>query len=101
MIVRQLPGATADLDEALDFYARISPSLVEALLDEVIAAQRRIAGFPQAWHPLGAKGLRRFVLGRFPYAIIFRAKPDEILIVAYAHTRRLPGYWRSRLKGRR
>ena len=98
MNVRQLPGATADLDGALGFYAKISEGLVDALLAEVATARRHIVEFPQAWHSLGSEGLRRYVLGRFPYAIVFRPGPDEILIVAYAHTRRLPGYWKSRVQ---
>ena len=93
-----MPGATADLEEALEFYARIDAALVDALLDEVVTAQRRIVEFPRAWHPLGKGKLRRLLLGRFPYAVVFRASTDEVLIVAYAHTRRLPGYWRFRLK---
>ena len=98
MNVRQLPGATVDLEEALGYYARISEALVDALLAEVAAARDRIVEFPQAWHPLGNEGLRRYVLGRFPYAIVFRASPEEIVIVAYAHTRRLPRYWSSRMQ---
>jgi len=97
MIVRQHPGATLDLDEALGFYARISGALVDLLLADVAAAKRRIVEFPDAWHPLGAR-LRRYRLRRFPYVVIFRPGHDEILIVAYAHMRRRPAYWRTRLQ---
>ncbi|MGO1544019.1 MAG: hypothetical protein ACTHXA_06725 [Gulosibacter sp.] len=34
----------------------------------------------------------------FPYGIIFFVRDDEVVVVAYAHERRRPGYWRKRLK---
>lgn len=97
MRFRQLLGAITDLDEALGHYGRIHATLAQSLADEVSAAKRRIAQQPDAWQALGS-GLRRCVLRRFPYAIIYRASPAEIVIVAYAHQRRRPGYWRSRLQ---
>ena len=97
MIIRQLREAIGDLDEALVHYARIHPTLAQSLADEVTGAEQKITTRPQAWQSLGPD-VRRFVLGRFPYSIIYRASPEEILIVAYAHQRRRPGFWRGRLK---
>jgi len=42
---------------------------------------------------------RRVVLSRFPYIVVFRETVTEIEIVAVAHGRRRPGYWRERLSG--
>lgn len=42
---------------------------------------------------------RRVLTTRFPYALIHRTPPDEIVIVAVAHTSRRPGYWRDREAG--
>ena len=40
---------------------------------------------------------RRERVPRFPYDVIFRVLPDgRILIVAYHHHARRPGYWRRR-----
>jgi hypothetical protein len=41
---------------------------------------------------------RRCLLRRFPYGLIYALDQDDILILAVAHTRREPGYWRDRLK---
>lgn len=38
------------------------------------------------------------MLRRFPYAVIVREGAAEIIVVAFAHTARRPGYWRGRLK---
>jgi hypothetical protein len=45
-----------------------------------------------------AKEAKRLVLSRFPYSIVVRQFPDEIVVVAIAHQSRRPGYWRSRLR---
>ena len=46
----------------------------------------------------GAHGAKRIVLKRFPYDIVIRESPEEIIIVAIAHHSRRPGYWRRRLR---
>jgi hypothetical protein len=35
-------------------------------------------------------------LRRFPFALIYRIKTSKVQIVAVAHDRRQPGYWRRR-----
>lgn len=30
---------------------------------------------------------------RFPYAVVFVCRPDEVVVVAVAHMRREPLYW--------
>lgn len=39
---------------------------------------------------------RRVLLRRFPFFVIYRAQDDKVQIVAVAHARRRPGYWRER-----
>ena len=40
--------------------------------------------------------VRLKTLRGFPYAVYYRDSEDEILILAVAHTSRLPGYWEKR-----
>jgi len=42
-------------------------------------------------------GTRRVVLQRFPFFIVFLDWQEEIYIVAVAHTKRRPGYWKGRV----
>jgi len=98
MKVRELSPAVAELDQAPGYYGRIQTRLARALLHEVQAAKQSIMRFPLAWKPLPG-GLRSFSLNRFPYALIYQPSPEEILIIAYAHLRRKPGYWRERWPG--
>jgi hypothetical protein len=46
--------------------------------------------------PMGRHGVRRLVLRRFPYSIVFIPRDSAITILAFAHHSRRPGYWRSR-----
>jgi len=45
----------------------------------------------------GSRGAKRLILRRFPYDIITIQRDDEIIIVAFAHHSRRPGYWRDRM----
>lgn len=45
----------------------------------------------------GTRGVKRLLLRRFPYAVIVRESAGEIVVIAFAHTARRPGYWRERL----
>ena len=42
--------------------------------------------------------VRRFAVKRFPYHVFYLEAPLEIRILAVAHDRRKPGYWKNRLK---
>jgi len=44
----------------------------------------------------GRDTLRRLLLERFPYALIVDVSPETRLVLAIAHLRRRPGYWRAR-----
>jgi len=50
---------------------------------------------PEAGSPAGPNR-RRVVVARFPYSIVYQHQPNLIRIVAVAHQRRRPGYWRRR-----
>ena len=81
--------------EASLFYEAESAELGFEFLDDV---QRVIDGLRE--HPkLGqavGRGLRRALLRRFPFSLIYSEEADEILVVAVAHQRRRPDYWRGR-----
>lgn len=39
---------------------------------------------------------KRLILRRFPYDVVVMSRQNEIIVVAFAHHSRLPGYWRNR-----
>jgi toxin ParE1/3/4 len=62
----------------------------------VESALSAIIEMPMAW-PLYEDPTRRYLLRRFPYAIIYVVTDDALMVLAIAHTSRRPGYWRHRL----
>ena len=42
-------------------------------------------------------GTRRLVIPRFPYALIYVVEEDRCYVIAFAHAKRRPGYWRERV----
>lgn len=42
-------------------------------------------------------GTRRLVLPRFPYSLVYLIQADRCYVVAFAHAKRRPGYWRERV----
>ena len=93
-------AAAAELDEAVSHYRAIASELGDSFREEAQLGVERIAERPDAWQPLG-RGLRRFLMSRFPYGIVFRTHDGEIKVYAVMHLKRRPGYWRKRLKSSR
>ena len=87
--------ARDDLREAQAFYFAISPTLAARFALEVDRAVRLIAESPTSWPPIGRE-LRRCLLNRFPYALVYRATETQARVIAVAHTRRRARFWRGR-----
>jgi plasmid stabilization system protein ParE len=91
------PDAGAEITEAAQYYEVRKPSLGSSFLDEVERGIDHISTNPEA-SQLIARRVRRKPLWRFPYNLIYAVYPDRIRIVACAHQKRRPFYWRKRLK---
>jgi plasmid stabilization system protein ParE len=88
-------AAEVEINEAADFYDIRSSGLGSAFLDEVQYAIGRIAEFPEV-APLIRGRVRKGHIARFPYSLIYSVRPTEIRILAVAHQKRRPFYWRGR-----
>lgn len=95
MKCRFLAVARAELEEAIDFYNERRELLGDEFADEVERAVSRILDHPRAW-PEASPRTRRCRTSRFPYGVIYQIRDDEILIIAVAHLRRRPLYWKNR-----
>jgi plasmid stabilization system protein ParE len=94
--VRLHPAALAEAEAAFAWYCERSESAAGRFLDELDWAIARISQQPEIYPPFEA-GTRRIRLPHFPYLVIFRAVGDSLEVIAVAHGRRRPGYWRQRL----
>lgn len=89
------PEAVEEARAAFLWYRERSESAANAFLSEMDRALAEIAEAPRRW-PSYLYGARRFVLRRFPFLIVYRELEDTVQVVAVAHGRRRPGYWRRR-----
>jgi len=89
-------AAADEVDEAHLWFLKRSTRAADAFLTELKHAiseiQQRPATFASHLH-----GTQRYLLRRYPYAIVYRELPESIQIVAIAHGKRRPGYWKSRV----
>jgi len=67
----------------------------KAFVSELIHVVEQLAEAPERW-PRYEAGTRRYVFPRFPFSLIYRVLGKKIKIVAVAHTKRKPQYWRDR-----
>ncbi|TAK37066.1 MAG: type II toxin-antitoxin system RelE/ParE family toxin [Chloroflexota bacterium] len=88
--------AQQELDDAVAWYDEQSRGLGIEFLDQLDRAVRRIVSFPTSC-PEIEPGLRRCLLSRFPYGLIYGLDRDTIVVVAVAHLHREPRYWLDRL----
>jgi plasmid stabilization system protein ParE len=94
--VRFHPAAAQEAESAYDWYAARNPTVAHAFREELAHAVGAVTNNPLTWPRYGRRG-RRYVLPRFPFSLVYQIRGDEVEILAVAHGRRRPGYWRSRL----
>lgn len=89
------PEARAELVEAWAWYEEQRPGLGDELAACVEAAIGKAARQPDA-HAEVHEGVRRVLVRRFPYGVFYVVEGGELLVLAVAHGRRRPHYWRDR-----
>ena len=92
--------ATAEVTDAMLWYDDQRPGPGSEFLDEVEAFLPHLGeqpvAFPVLHEPRGLQ-IRRAILPRFPYVLVFIDLGTEVRVVAVAHVRRAPGYWIRRV----
>jgi len=77
-------------------YARAGAGVLGRFTAAFDDAVGRVGANPAMWPP-GAHGTRSCRLRKFPYRLVYVEEPTRVLVLAVAHNRRRPGYWRRRL----
>ena len=90
-----LPEAEAELAAAFDWYLKRSEQAAEAFRAEAVNAIDSLSETPTQWK-LNEDGSRRLLLRHFPYTVHFDIDGAAVYVLAVAHQRRTPGYWRNR-----
>lgn len=90
--------AETEYFDAIEFYEGKRAGLGAALIEEFERVVRLAEARPDTWKLVHPSGVRCIGLARFPYSVFYRVRPDgEIQVMAFAHHRRSPGYWFSRV----
>ena len=89
------PEAESEFIWAARHYEGQTENLGLAFIAAVEGMYQRILEHPESGRSFGHL-LRRVLVPRFPYGLLYRVEPQRIFIVAVAHLHRRPGYWRSR-----
>jgi toxin ParE1/3/4 len=90
-------AAALDYEAAFDWYLEHSELAAARFSAELDRAVAQIVASPQLG-PIGVHGTRKFLLQRFPFAIVYRELPTTVQVLAVAHLRRRPNYWKGRLQ---
>lgn len=96
MHTRFLKPAEAEIDEAIAYLDAQRPGLGERFEQDLLETTTLIGERPLIGKVL-SRLVRKFRFRRFRYSLVYVVAADEIVIVAVAHHRRRPGYWRSRM----
>ena len=99
MPVTILREAEAELREAVKYYEGKRPALGLDFAHEAENVVESIRHSPERW-PVRADGTRRCLLSRFPYIVVYVLLNEQIWVIAFAHCKRQPGYWSTRVPAR-
>jgi plasmid stabilization system protein ParE len=89
------PLAAGEAEAAERWYRERNETAAARFRRELDRAVELIAERPEAAPPYVAN-TRRFLLRRFPFFVVYRVYSGHVQVVAVAHARRRPHYWRDR-----
>ena len=89
--------ASDEFSEAVRWYEARRSGLGSEFFDAVAATLSLIDTNPEFGMTISADGqTRRALVAKFPYQVVYRLRPTEMVIVAIAHLKRRPRYWKNR-----
>ena len=97
MKIEVLPEAKIELDEAIEYYELQVKGLGTTFRSVAKSTIKRISTFPTAWSVV-RPDIRKCIMHKFPYSVLYSIEENSILIIAIAHQHRYPNYWNNRIK---
>jgi plasmid stabilization system protein ParE len=88
--------ARSDVIAAQDWYEEQSPGLGARFTDELDLTVQRIADNALQF-PVVFRDVRRALVRRFPYSLLFRIETDAVIVIAFFHASRDPQTWQGRI----
>ena len=90
------PEAENDLSKAFSWYEEKLPGLGDDFLLQIDAGINLLSKNPKL-HPIEYREIRKHLVQRFPYKIIYMNKEETVIIIAVIHSRRQPGLSKKRI----
>lgn len=89
------PEAETEFLNAISYYEDCEPGLGEDFSLEVYFCVQNVLSYPHAW-PILEDDVRRCLINRFPYCVLYSIESDCVYILAVMHLHRHPDYWKNR-----
>jgi plasmid stabilization system protein ParE len=93
--LRLHPLAADEAQKARNWYRERSPVAAGEFLRELDAAMLAISEAPSRW-PRVYEKYRRYLMHKFPFSVVYIHRSEFAEVLAVAHHRRRPGYWKNR-----
>jgi toxin ParE1/3/4 len=90
------PEADEEFVEAVAYYEGCEPGLGLDFSREIDATIRNALDYPTLWPEIEDE-VRRCLVHRFPYGVLYSVESDGIFILAVMNLHRDPEYWKHRL----
>jgi hypothetical protein len=90
------PEAAIEATEAVRWYLEQSSTAAIAFFEQLKIAEKKVVQVPDRWGSY-MHGTQICPFTRFPYGLIYQQRKNYILVVAVAHFKRKPGYWKNRV----
>ncbi len=90
------PDAEKEFLKAIDYYEESESGLGYDFALEVYSAVKMSADYPDAWALLDGE-IRRSLVKRFPYGVLYSKEKKGIFILAVMNLHRDPEYWKERI----
>jgi hypothetical protein len=101
-VLRIHAAAAEEAAEAAAWYEKrrvgLGSEFERALDAALVLLEQDIVPLTAAPGISGKLGVKRLLLRRFPYSVIVVERVAELVVIAFAHHARRPGYWRDRLR---
>lgn len=90
------PDVEQEVKSSFLWYEAKAEGLGDDFIAELEGAYDAILTLPVVWPELN-NGLRRYLLFRFPFALIYKQLGENIYVVAVMHQNRKPDYYLPRV----
>ncbi|MBI2440315.1 MAG: type II toxin-antitoxin system RelE/ParE family toxin [Lentisphaerae bacterium] len=93
------PNVYAEMEHSRAWYEQRAEDLGTEFLVEVERAIQMVRDSPLIWPFRNEdRGIRRYLVHRFPYGVVYRVSNQIIQVIAVMHLRRHPDYWQGRVQ---